>query len=174
MTKHPSRKVLNFRHLLGCDTIAWVKGYLSISKRKKLTPTWFNFPTWYKPFLSIENRIIQKPAARNSIFVIYFSKSFTNNYKFLMKTNNKTVSVMIIHTLSLNTFVSIRIIFFNAHCLKTSNIQVSAFSTFHFCADFQNLNKTYGAVALSERLFTKQRSITSIRLIIKSATQKTL
>ena len=22
MTKHPSRKVMNFRHLLGCDTIA--------------------------------------------------------------------------------------------------------------------------------------------------------
>ena len=23
MTKHPSRKVLNFRHLLGCDTIGY-------------------------------------------------------------------------------------------------------------------------------------------------------
>ena len=23
MTKHPSRKVMNFRHLLGCDTIVW-------------------------------------------------------------------------------------------------------------------------------------------------------
>ena len=25
MTKHPSRKVMNFRHLLGCDTIPVVK-----------------------------------------------------------------------------------------------------------------------------------------------------
>ena len=25
MTKHPSRKVMNFRHLLGCDTIHGLK-----------------------------------------------------------------------------------------------------------------------------------------------------
>ena len=25
MTKHPSRKVINFRHLLGCDTIVIVE-----------------------------------------------------------------------------------------------------------------------------------------------------
>ena len=26
MTKHTSRKVMNFRHLLGCDTIVWING----------------------------------------------------------------------------------------------------------------------------------------------------
>ena len=27
MTKHPSRKVMNFRHLLGCDTIVTMHMY---------------------------------------------------------------------------------------------------------------------------------------------------
>ena len=33
MTKHPSRKVVNFRHLLGCDTID-INNYRTVSNEK--------------------------------------------------------------------------------------------------------------------------------------------
>ena len=36
MTKHPSRKVKNFRHLLGCDTIEQMKQFFAFRNLKSV------------------------------------------------------------------------------------------------------------------------------------------
>ena len=68
MTKHPSRKVMNFRHLLGCDTIVFKKEYRSDLK-------------FYRPvsLLNADVKIITKTLALRlgTILPSVFSKDQT-------------------------------------------------------------------------------------------------
>ena len=49
MTKHPSRKVLNFRHLLSCDTIERIHRAIEFSQS-----------SWMKPYIDFNTQLRTK------------------------------------------------------------------------------------------------------------------